>query len=47
MSKMALKARVRALVRTQRAQTVAKNCWGTFRKKCAEVAQRRGAAISS
>ena len=45
--KFALKARARALMRTQKAKSVARNCWGTFRRKCAEVVRMRGAAIAS
>ena len=45
-TKTGLKLRVRALVQTPRAQRVATNCWRTFKKKCAEVVRKRGAAIA-
>jgi septum formation topological specificity factor MinE len=40
----ALKARVQALLRTDKARTVAAATFKTLRKTCAEVIQKRGAA---
>ena len=42
--KTALKARVRALLRTVKARTVAKNNLESLRKTCREVVKKKGAA---
>ena len=43
--KIALKARVRSLLKSDKAKAVAQKCWGKFRAKCAMVVKKRGAAI--
>ena len=40
-------ARVKSLMRSQRAQTVAKNCAAKFRKTCQQVVVRNGAAADN
>ena len=47
LTKVAFKARVRALLRTQRAQKVAKAKFAALRRVCAEVVRKRGAASRS
>ena len=44
LGKMAYKDRVRRVLRTKRAQTIAKNCANSLRKVCREVVKKKGAA---
>ena len=45
--KAAYAARVKSVMRSRRAQTVAKNCAAKFRKACQQVVDRKGAAADN
>ena len=47
LGKSAYTQRVKSVIRTQKAQTVAKNCVRRFRKACQQVVDRKGAASDS
>ena len=47
LGKSAYTQRVKSVIRTQKAQTVAKNCVRRFRKACQQVVDRKGAAADS
>ena len=47
LGKVACTARVKQVLKTKKAQTVAKNVAGRFRKACKQVVERGGAAADS
>ena len=47
LGKFAYKARVRAFLKTKKAQTVAKAKWRFMKKVCKEIIKKKGAASSS
>ena len=47
LGKPAYTQRVKSVIRTQKAQSVAKNCASQFRKACQQVVDRKGAASDS
>ena len=47
LGKSAYRVRVKAFLKTKKAQTVAKSIFATLKKKCQEVIDKKGAAIRS
>ena len=47
LGKPAFTQRVKSVIRTQKEQSVAKNCASQFRKACQQVVDRKGAAADS
>ena len=47
LGKMGVKTRLKAFLKTKRAQIAAANTFKTLKKKCAEVIRKKGAAIRS
>ena len=47
LDKAAYTARVKSVMHSRRAQTVAKNCAAKFRKACQQVVDRKGAAADN